>query len=331
MLPTAIVKTVAAASIGASLVFGWGCAQASVDAQGSCSATNAYGVSTCVEVVGTQRDPAAGQVRYEPGTEVMYEVGDAPNGAGFALRADYGNLGVRAIARSEASELPLRQDGVGPNAAAVASTSTFFDDSIMVSSRTLPLGAPVTLALTYRLAGTSFSDAATTTVYATASGSASIESSVWVYGAAHGRAVGGTLCDVVGDDDRLGCADLHDGTREVHLDVPTAVGATLQIVGTLQARVTTGASVALHCECAAFPSAHVDAFNSAHFYLDALSPEVQLASASMHDYALPVPEPSTAYLFALGSFFVGVVRAVKLASGRHQRRGTAGRWNTVQR
>lgn len=273
-----------------------GAVNASVDARASCLVTAGPNLETtsCVEVVPDS---------YVPGSVASDRSGAAGgvNNARYQVRAEMGNLGVLTSVSMDAADYInlISPHDVGFDALVDARANASYSDVVAVTGGGLPIGAPVVVELTFRLTG-SYSYTAAIPAdnrFVSGSNTAELRSTVWIYGAADGIPIGGSFCNIIVLTGGTSCFEPFGNFAELTALIPTFVGSSLNITGTLEAHSFATGSVARNCNCAVYADNTVESFSSAHTYLESLTPGVTLVAASGHDYSLPtvapVPELST--------------------------------------
>jgi hypothetical protein len=223
-------------------------------------------------------------------TETTAQV--AFNGAGqnssALVRAEMGDLGVRVFAGSA---------GLTSGASAVGIAK--FADDLLITSETLPLGAPVSIQFFMNLEGTTVFDS-----FSSLPSNTGLDSSIILTGAVTGQ---------VGSSHTY--HELHRYGRAVRVTgdttftVDSTVGSTLTLFGMLH--------ISLRSDFQSLANSGLsDYLDSARFFATPNRPEVSLVSASGHDYsAIPEPEHyGLALAGALGLF--GLWRRCRQAPGR---------------
>lgn len=178
-----------------------------------------------------------------------------------------------------------------------AETFTGWVDTFTVTSSTLPISTPVTLALTIQLDSSVLNP--TGTVYTNAGAALKL------------HYTNSSFDSVILNTDTYA----YQPKMTVSTMMYAAVGDSFMLEGLLDVRAQ-ALAYAWQDPTGSFPAgtsvpsveAYADASNTAGFYVDSLTAGASVQSESGHNYATAVPEPSTFSLLGVGLVALGLIR-----------------------
>jgi hypothetical protein len=271
---------------------------AQLSASASCEANNGINVLNCTPV-----SPA----NYVPPNTVTNAVMVGIGEATYSVRANYGNVGIYLNAETRASSGPV-------TTFATASANASFSDEVLISSNTLALGTPIVATTTFAIDGRARGQATSIPGEVTASSYAWLRAN---YNISQQGPVGPLLqfsgCSATSAQFAAGCSDVYASeTVTYSFAFNTFIGAVLLVSGDLGGQVN--ATVGANAAAGAFPMnfGTVSSLNSSHTYFTA--PNASFVGGTGHNYAAPVPEPTS------GAMLLAGVTVLLVASKRRTRR-----------
>lgn len=276
-------------------------------ASASCEVNTGVSVFKCVQV-----SPSS----YVPPTTVSQSASGGIGEAEYAVRADYGNVGIYLNSATLASSGQV-------STSATAQASAGFWDEILVTSNTLAFGTPVVSTATLTINGRARAESTSIIGEVTASSYAFLRANYSIYEqGVVGPLLQFTGCSGTSPDFEHGCSAVYESESATYsFSFQTFVGSLLLVQGDIAGSVN--AMVGANEAAGAFPMNYgqVSSLHSSHIFLSAAS--VDFVGATGHDYAIggdnaaPVPEPSSgALLFAgLGACLIAFKRRKAVEAG----------------